>query len=38
MHRFFVIVLSVLLLTGFVFASHAAPSGLLSMPGWAPYK
>lgn len=34
MHRSIVIVLSGLLLAGFVFASYAAYSGLLSMPGW----
>ena len=34
MHRFFVAVLSGLLLAGFLYASYAAYSGLLSMPGW----
>jgi hypothetical protein len=37
MHRSIVIVLSVLLLTGFLFAWYIAPPGLMPAPGWAPY-
>ena len=37
MHRFIVIVISVLLIAGFMVASHAAPWSLSSIPGWAPY-
>ena len=38
MYRFFVIVFSVLLLAAFLFASQGALSGLLFLPGWAPYQ
>lgn len=37
MHRFIIIVLSVLLIAGYTFVSYVAPPGLLSIPGWAPY-
>ena len=37
MHRFIVIVLSVLLIAAFMFASHAALWGLSAIPGWASY-
>lgn len=37
MHQSIVIVLSVLLLTGFLFAWCVAPPGLMPVPGWAPY-
>jgi len=37
MHQSIVIVLSVLLLTGFLFAWYAASPGLMHAPGWAPY-
>lgn len=38
MYRFFVIVFSVLLLAAFLFTSQEALSGLLFLPGWAPYQ